>query len=81
MLPHRKARLDALTKNRAKIVVGTKFQAIDISSYYGVVEAIDGETACCWYATCFTSGRDKIPLDRLADPYAFTLEFPDTIPE
>lgn len=57
--------------NTSEVAVGMEFQMLDISSYWLVVEGLDGEHALCQYFTCFSSGREKVKLDVLVNEKFF----------
>jgi len=57
--------------------VGMEFWMLDICSYYGKVEAVDGEYALVSYHTCFSGGRDKILLTELVNEKVYGLRMPE----
>lgn len=55
----------------SEVAVGMEFQMLDFSSYWVVIEGIDGEDALCQYFTCFSGGREKVKLKDLVNEKLF----------
>lgn len=53
------------------VKVGMEFSMNDISSYWVIVEGIDGDYALCRYLTCFSHGREKVRLSRFVKENIF----------